>query len=277
MENPSWSGQILVPVRPRRQPRAHLFEGAVKLDADPPTWNHPSMAKAKKKKAIPPTRTANEFLVVLRKRVAGPRGMKRFSKMCGIPYTTYRNYELGRNRVPFLAAKAIAAATGEDPYHIMAGEKTPEEAPRKEAPAPRETVLHARGRIKLESFRDRDLRERLPVAVTAEEYGKGDDFLKGGNRIALVAKGQSMAPTILPGDLLVFATGRKAAQGDIVMVSVGKEKQVRRHFRDAARKIVFLHSEGTQQAPAAFREGKPEWKKLRVEGVLVSLRRSRFR
>lgn len=220
----------------------------------------------------------NEFLKALRKRVAGPRGMKRFSTLCGIPYTTYRNYELGRNRVPFSAATAIAAATGEDPYYIMAGKETPEEAPQKPASAPREYLLHARGRVDLAAFRrDRDLKDRIPVQATAEEFGKGDDFLKGGNRLALFAKGQSMHPALLPGDLLIFATGARPANGDIVLCSTGRDLAVRRYHRDAAKKIVFLQADNGRFSPALVREGKPEAKKFKVEGVLVSMRRTRFR
>jgi SOS-response transcriptional repressor LexA len=228
------------------------------------------MAKAKQK--------TNEFLVALRKRVAGPRGMKRFASLCGIPYTTYRNYELGRNRVPFTAAKAIASATGEDPYFIMAGKETAEKAPLKLPPPPREHVLHARGSVSLESFRkDKNLKDRIPVHVTAEEYGKGDDFLKGGNRFAVFARGNSMAPTILPGDLLVFASRGRPSNGDVVLVSKDKEMQVKRYVRDARRKLIVLQPENGRFPALVLREGKPEARKFKVEGVLLSLRRSRFK
>ena len=148
----------------------------------------------------------NEFLSALRTRVAGPRGMKRFSSLVGIPYTTYRNYEMGRNRVPFLAATAIAAATGEDPYSIMAGKVTAEKAPAKPPSPPKEYVLKARGHVNLDGFRKKSgLKKRIPVQVTAEDFGKGDDFIKKGNRFAFYARGDSMAPLIRDGDVLTIA------------------------------------------------------------------------
>ena len=220
----------------------------------------------------------NEFLTALRIRVAGPRGMKRFASLVAIPYTTYRNYEMGRNRVPFLAATAIAAATGEDPYSIMAGKATEEKAPGPPPAPPKEYTLHARGRVNLDGFKRKSgLKERIPVKVTAEEYGKGDDFIKRGNRFALYARGDSMNPLILAGDLLIFGRGKKPASGDVVCVSLGVELKVKRYFRDARRKLVFLQSENGRYAPLLFREGKPEAKKLKVEGILLSLRRAKFR
>jgi SOS-response transcriptional repressor LexA len=204
--------------------------------------------------------------------------MKRFSKLCGIPYTTYRNYELGRNRVPFLAAQAIAAATGEDPFSIMAGKASEEETHAQPVAPPREYSLHARGRVSLEGFRkSRDMKDRIPVKVTPEEFGKGDDFLKGGNRFALYARGRSMFPTILEGDLLIFARARKPSSGEIVCATVGNEMMVRRYSRDPRRKVIFLHSDSAGRSPVLIREGKPEMRKFRVEGVLLSLRRVKFK
>ncbi|MCU0722067.1 MAG: S24 family peptidase [Planctomycetes bacterium] len=219
----------------------------------------------------------NVFLKQIRVRISGSRGMKRFATLCGLPYTTYRNYEMGRNRIPFRAAKAIGAATGENPFAIVAGGEEAPEAPARppEGARARELLLHARGRVDLESFSPREMtRERKPVPVSAEEFGKGDDFLKGGNRFVLVARGRSMAPSILEGDLLVFARGAKAGPGDVVCASLGGEMTVRRHFPDPSKKLVTLQSDGGTGAPKVLREGKPEAKRFKVEGVLISLRRS---
>lgn len=218
--------------------------------------------------------TPNEFLKALRRRVAGPRGMRRFAAFCAIPYTTYRNYELGRNRVPLEAARAIAAATGEDVLAIMGGKEGAglPGAP----PAPRTFELQARGRVNLEAFHEKkDLKDRIPVQVTAEEYGRGDDFIKGGNRFALIARGACMKPTIVENDLLIFDTAAKPKDGDVVAAVVGTTWKVRRYHRDARRKIVFLQADNGRYSPDLLREGKPEARKFRVAGVLVSLRRGR--
>ncbi|GEM_PF-3366150 len=220
----------------------------------------------------------NAFLVALRKRVSGPRGMKRFSKLCGIPYTTYRNYELGRNRVPFEAARAISRATGEKASSIMAGREMTEDDLLQSRTPPPDYVLRARGRVKLDGFSEKkDLKERIEVHVTAEAFGKGDDFLKGGNRLALFARGTAMHPAVFDGDLLVFDTAGRPASGDIVLASAGGKMKVARYFRDRKRKLVFLRFENPRLAPDLLREGKPEARKFKVRGVLVSLLRSRFR
>jgi hypothetical protein len=246
-----------------------------------------AMPKRKKPPVVPaapaaetseegPHRT-NEYLKAIRVRVAGSRGMKRFATLCGLPYTTYRNYEMGRNRVPFEAARIIASATGDSPFALVAGGEEPPEAPKapRAEPRPRARVLHARGRVELEGFPARGLsRERRPLGVSEEEFGKGDDFLKGGDRFVLVARGASMRPAILEGDFLVFARGAKPASGDVVCASVGNEMTVRRYFPDGARKIVCLQSDNGSVPPRILCEGKPEMKKFRIEGVLVSLRRA---
>jgi SOS-response transcriptional repressor LexA len=243
----------------------------------------PAPKPSKPSKSAPPPEEpgvpggANEFLKNLRVRVAGRRGMKRFATLCGMPYTTYRNYEMGRNRVPFEAAKVIGEATGESPFAIVAGGESPEAPARAASPEarPREHVLHARGRVDLDSFSPKEMgRERKPVQVTADEYGKGDDFMRGGNRFVLVAKGASMRPAVLEGDLLIFARGAKPASGDVVCASFGNEWTVRRIHLDAAKKLTALLAENASFAPRIVREGKPEAKKCKVEGVLISLRRS---
>ena len=83
-----------------------------------------------------------------------------------------------------------------------------------------------------------------------------------------------MRPVVLEGDLLIFARGAKPASGDIVCASLGNEWTVRRYHPDAAKKLVALLAENASFAPRILREGKPEAKKFKVEGVLLSLRRS---
>lgn len=224
-----------------------------------------------------PAEKPGEYLRRLRERVAGHRGMKRFASLCGLPYTTYRNYEMGRNRLHFEAAKAIAAATGESPFTVVSSGEVTLDAPAvpKGEPRIREHVLHARGRPDLDSFSAKDIsKDRKPVQVTPAEFGKGDHFLKGGDRLAFFARGQSMSPAIAEGDFLVFAVGAKPSPGDVVCASMGGKLTVKRFYPDPSRKIIGLQPENGAFAPWVVREDKPEAKKFKVEGVLVSLRRS---
>ena len=155
------------------------------------------------------------------------------ANLLGITQTAYGNYELGKRQIPYdymvqlaeyykvsiedLMGRGSLDAVGRHP------EEKPELVPEDEILIPLVASLRCGPGTNGEPFA-----YIKPIPIPASYVRRWGDGLQ-----AIIAVGESMTPTIVPGDMLICRPGTEWESGNVVSVNVDDSDMIKRIYRTA--------------------------------------------
>lgn len=153
------------------------------------------------------------------------------ANMLGVTQTAYGNYELGKRQIPFDYMLKLSEYYKVSVEELMNREsledvgKHPEEIP--ELQPEEETLIPLVASLRCGFGSSGEPFSYIkPIPIPASYIRRWGDGLQ-----AIIAVGESMSPTIVPGDTLVCRPGEEWENGNVVSVNVDDCDMIKRIYR----------------------------------------------